>query len=160
MANVIDNSLFKVKLNIGEQEAFRLRVGEPVTVTTDVYPGVKLSGKVESISDKADGAHTYPVEVSISSSREYPLKSGMFGTLTFNLGVRDGLTIPRNSIVGSIKNPQVFVIQNGTAVLRNIVTGTANGTDVAVTEGLSEGELVVAGGKNNLQDGMKVKVVN
>lgn len=160
VANVIDNSSFKVKLNIGEQEAFRLRVGDPVTVTTDVYPGVKLGGKVKSISDKADGAHTYPVEVLISSSREYPLKSGMFGTLTFNLGVRHGLTIPRNSIVGSIKNPQVFVVQNGTAILRNIVTGPANGTDIVVTNGLSEGERVIAGGQNNLQDGMKVKVVN
>jgi RND family efflux transporter MFP subunit len=159
VANIIDNSSFKVQLNVGEKDAFKLRVGDGVTVTTDAYPGIKITGKVKSISDKADGAHTYPVEIAIPNSKQYPLKSGMFGTVCFNLGTQNVLTIPRNAIIGSIKDPQVFIVQDNIAVCRNIVTGMQNDTDVAVIEGLKEDQKVVVSGQNNLRNRVKVTVM-
>ncbi len=159
VANVIDNSSFKVELNIGEKDVFRLKAGDSVIVTTDAYPGTKITGHVKSISDKADGAHTYPVEITIPDSQQYPLKSGMFGTVRFNLGNQSVLTIPRNAIMGSIKAPQVFVIRGGVALSQNIVTGTQNENEVAVIQGLYEGDQVVVSGQNNLRDKMKVTVM-
>jgi RND family efflux transporter MFP subunit len=159
VANVIDNSLFKVELNIGEKDAFKIKAGDGVIVATEAYPGVKIGGMVKSISDKADAAHTYPVEITIPSNKEYPLKSGMFGTVSFDLGTQNVLTVPRIAIVSSIKNPQVFVIRDRVAVLRNIVIGTQNDTDVAVSQGINEGEMVVISGQNNLRDKAKVTVL-
>jgi RND family efflux transporter MFP subunit len=159
VANVIDNSSFKVELNIGEKDAFKIKVGEGVTITTGVYPGVKIKGTVKSISDKSDAAHTYPVEVTIPCNKQYPLKSGMFGTVSFDLGAQNVITVPRDAIMSSIKNPQVFVVENGVAILRDIVIGIQNDTDVAVSQGLSEGEKVVASGQNNLRDRVKVAVL-
>jgi RND family efflux transporter MFP subunit len=159
VANVIDNSSFKVELNIGEKDAFKIKEGDKVTVGTDAYPGIKINGIVKSISDKADAAHTYPVEIVIPSNKQYPLKSGMFGAVSFDLGTQNVLTVPRAAIVSSIKNPQVFVVKDGVAVLRNIVTGIQDDVDVAVTQGLNEGEMLVVSGQNNLHDKVKVTVL-
>lgn len=158
VANVIDNSLFKVKLNIGEENAFKLREGDSVTVETDVYPGVKFYGKIDSISAKGDEAHTYPVQIVIHGSKQYPLKSGMFGKVTFNIKNQDALTIPREALIGSIKDAQVYVVEDGVAKLRDILVGSAVGTVVAVKQGLNAGDVVVVNGQNNLQDNMAVTI--
>jgi RND family efflux transporter MFP subunit len=158
VANIIDNSLFKVKLNIAEKDVFKMRTGDAVEVTTDVYPGAKLNGRVKSISDKATPSHTYPVEVVIHNSEQYPLKSGMFGTVTFKLSQKDTLVIPRKAVIGNIPNVQVFVVQNGVATLRNISTGAESSKGIEVTGGLTEGETVVVSGENNLRDHTQVIV--
>ena len=160
VANVVDTSQFKVKLNIGEQDAFKLRVGDRVTVETDVYPGVKLNGRIDSISAKGDDAHTYPVQIVIpGTDRQHPLKSGMYGKVLFNLPSKNGLVIPRNALVGSINHPQVFVVEAGKARLRELVVGEEIDTNLIVLKGLSEGEVVVSNGQDNLKDNIGVDVI-
>ncbi|MBI5471435.1 MAG: efflux RND transporter periplasmic adaptor subunit [Ignavibacteriae bacterium] len=57
VANVVDISKLKVKLNVPEQDVFKLKAGDPVQVTTDVYPGATFAGTVATISAKGDAAH-------------------------------------------------------------------------------------------------------
>ncbi|MEK9136765.1 MAG: efflux RND transporter periplasmic adaptor subunit [Bacteroidota bacterium] len=161
VANVVDISRLKVKLNVAERDAFKLKVGNPVEVTTDVYPGAKFGGTIQSISAKADESHTYPVEIIlVNNNKEHPLKSGVFGRVAFtSIGKRDMLAVPRQALVGSLKNPQVFVVENNVARLRNIVVGEEVGTNVAVLGGLQEGEMVVVNGQNNLKDSVTVDVI-
>ncbi len=160
VANVVDTSKFKVKLNIDEQNAFKLKVGDAVTVETDVYPGVKLHGQISFISAKGDDAHTYPVEVVIpGNDKQYPLKSGMYGRVTFNLPSQEGLVIPRDALVGSIKNPQVYVVEAEKARLRDLVVGPEVGTNLTVLQGLNEGDTVVVNGQDNLKDNIGVQII-
>ncbi len=160
VANVVDISKLKVKLNISERDAFRLKVGDKVEVSTDVYQSVKFDGTIESISAKGDEAHTYPVEVLLVNSSKYPLKAGMFARMTF-LSIKDeeSLTIPRQALVGSLKKPQVFVVQSGVAKLRTIVVGREIGTSLEILSGLTQEEEVVLSGQNNLKDNAIVTVV-
>jgi RND family efflux transporter MFP subunit len=161
VATLLDKSVFKVKVNVGEQEAFKLKVGDPVTVETDVYPGVLLSGRIKSISDQSDAAHTFPVEVTLPDSKEHPLKSGIFGTAHFQLETESNvLTIPREALVGSTKNPQVYVVEDGRVKLREIVVGSEIDTKLVVTKGLTENEQVVVSGQDNLTDNMAVKIAD
>jgi RND family efflux transporter MFP subunit len=164
VADIVDTSMFKVKLNVGEANAFRLKVGDPVDIVTDVYPGIHFSGRIDSISAKGDEAHTYPVQVVIpNGNRQYPLKSGMFGKLTFSLGKQDGIIISRDALVGSVKEPQVYVVHgspgNEVAKLQNIVVSGENGTNLVVKEGLRPGDTVVTGGIENLSDNAKVMIM-
>ena len=160
VANVVDTSKFKVKLNIDEQNAFKLKVGDAVTVETDVYPGVKLHGQISFISAKGDDAHTYPVEVVIpGNDKQYPLKSGMYGRVSFNLPSQEGLVIPRDALVGSIKNPQVYVVEAEKARLRDLVVGPEVGTNLTVLQGLNEGDTVVVNGQDNLKDNIGVQII-
>ena len=159
VANVVDISHLKIKFNLSEKNAFRIKKGEAVSVTSDVYPGAEFKGKVESISDKGDKVHNYPVEVTLDNTREHPLKAGMFGKVSFNNINEDSvIMIPREAIVLSVKNPQVYVVSNGVAKLRDVVVGEDSGLKIRVLSGLSEGESVVVSGVNNLKDGYHVDV--
>ncbi len=159
VANILDTSKFKVKVNVPEQNAFKLKVGDRVTVETDVYPGVQLSGSIDFISDKADADHTYPVQVIIPGNKQYPLKSGMYGTVTFKQSPRQELVIPRTALHGSVKEPQVFVVEGDQVKLRDIVIGAEINTKLPILRGLNEGEKVVYNGQENLNDGSKIYVV-
>ena len=160
IANVVDISRLKVKLNVAESDAFRVNAGDKVEVTTDVYPGVSFEGKIETISSKADDAHTYPVEVTLANSSKHPLKAGMFGRVSFiSRKTNESLAIPRQSLVGSMKQPQVFVVEKGVAHLRSIVVGAEVGSNLEVLSGLQAGEEVVLNGQNNLKDNVAVTVI-
>lgn len=159
IAGIVDISTLKVKVNLPESDVFKIRAGESVNLFTDVYPGVQFSGKIETISSKADNAHTYPVEIRLSNSGKNPLKAGMFARVEFfSVGNRTALSVPRTSIISSIRNPQVYVVENNTAKLRDIVVGKQSGNMVEVLSGLKEGESVVVNGQNNLSDNVKVIV--
>ena len=75
IANVVDISRLKVKVNVAEKDVIRLKVGEKVEVTTDVFPGNVFTGSIFSISSKGDEGHTYPVEVVLNNSKQQ-IKAG------------------------------------------------------------------------------------
>ena len=70
------------------------------------------------------------------------------------------LTIPREALVGSVKNPQVFTVANGRASLRDVLVAAEIGTQLIVSKGLSAGDKVVVSGQNNLVDSAAVTIIN
>jgi RND family efflux transporter MFP subunit len=162
VANVVDISKLKVKINVAEQDVFRLHVGDKVDVSSDVYPGVTFSAKVLTISDKGDEAHTYPVEVMLENSKSHPLKAGMFARVAFTaltLAQSEVLVIPRGALVGSMKHPQIYIVESGIAKLRTLVIGPETGINLEVLQGVKEGETIVVNGQNNLKDNVPVTIV-
>lgn len=160
VAEVVDIARLKVILNVSEQNVFNLKVGDKVQITTDVYPGVTFEGRIKTISDKGNAAHTYPVEVDLSNSKEHPLKAGMFAHVTFNTRSKSKeLVIPRDALLGSVKDAQAFIVKNGEAKLRNPVIGNTSNNDLEVLSGLKEGEIIIINGQNNLKENYKVKIV-
>ncbi|HEX3046193.1 MAG TPA: efflux RND transporter periplasmic adaptor subunit, partial [Bacillota bacterium] len=159
VANIVDISKLKIRVNLAERDVFRLKAGDPAVITTDVYPTIKFKGQVKSISVKGDEAHTFTVETLITYQKEHQLKSGMFGRVTFYQPTdAPVLIIPREALIGSIKNAQVYVIKNNIAHLRDIVVGQDSGTGLVVLQGLNEGEQVVISGQDNLEDNSQVSV--
>ncbi len=160
VANVVDISKLKVKLNVAENDAFKLKAGDPVEVITDVYPGVKFAGTIANISSKGDESHTYPVEITLANSRTHPLKAGMFGRVNFiSVSGTQVLSIPREALVGSVKHPEVFVVENNVARHRTLVVGEVFGNSISVLQGLKAGETIVTNGQNNLQDSVAVEII-
>ncbi|HOI29241.1 MAG TPA: efflux RND transporter periplasmic adaptor subunit [Melioribacteraceae bacterium] len=160
VANIVDISRLKVKINVAEKDAFMIKAGDPVSVTVDVYPGNVFKGRIESVSAKADEAHTYPVEINVVNERENPLKAGMFARVEFtSIKDRKSIVIPRESLVGSIKQPRVFVVENEVAKLRDVVVGNESGVFVEILQGLMEGEEIIVNGQNNIVDNTRVTVI-
>ena len=160
VAEVVDIATLKVMINVSEKDVFSLKVGDKVEISTDVYPGVIFTGRIKTISDKGDAAHTYPVEVYLSNSKEHPLKAGMFAHVIINTkSITKSLVIPRGALIGSVKNAQVYVVNNGIAKLRNLVIGNSSNNFLQVVSGLKEGDVVVVTGQNNLKDNFKVNII-
>jgi RND family efflux transporter MFP subunit len=160
IANIVEISTLKVRVNVSESEAFSLKTGDKVEITTDVYPEKIFKGQIDNIASKSDEAHTYPVEIILPNSLEHPLKAGMFARIAFtSIQASNALTIPRMALIGSIKNARVFQIQTGVAYLRNIVIGKQNNEYLEVLDGLSQGDTVVTSGQNNLIEKARVSIV-
>jgi RND family efflux transporter MFP subunit len=160
VANIVDISTLKVRVNVPEREAFQLKPGDLVEITTDVYPGVTFAGKVDNIAAKADEAHTYLVEIVVPNSPKNPLKAGMFARVSFkSVAPSAVLTIPRVALIGSIKDAQVFVVRGNVTYLQSVVVGTKSADLFEVASGLTEGDTVVTSGQNNLADRVRVQIV-
>lgn len=161
IANIVDISTLKVKLNISEREAFMIKPGDKVEVTTDVYPGVSFAGTVDNIASKADEAHTYAVELKLANSRQHPLKAGMFARANFNSSdEREAILIPREALVGSIREAQVYLIRNKQALLQPVTIGRQAGQHLEVINGLEEGDVIVTNGQYNLSNNSRVVTIN
>ncbi len=161
IANMVDISTLKVLVNVSEREAFQLKPGNRVEVTTDVYPGATFQGTIDNIASKADEAHTYAVEIVLPNNSKTPLKAGMFARVAFTATPATGvLTIPRIALVGSIKDAQVFMVNRGIASRRSITVGTQSSELLEVLSGINEGDTVVTSGQNNLVDQARVTIVS
>jgi len=158
IANVVDLSRLKAKVNVAEQDVFELHRGDAVDITTDVFPGVTFAGKVFTIASKCDDAHTYPVEVVVADPR-HQLKAGMFARVIFRPKAAGPLLlVPRQAIVGSMQDPKLFVVRDNIASLRPVTALKQIGTSIAIAAGVSEGDTVVVDGQNNLNDGATVVI--
>lgn len=159
LGRMVDISTLKADVLVGEADAYKLRNGQPVRVVTDVFPGRTFNGNIVFISQQADAAHNYQVQVRLNNTGG-DLKAGTFVNVDFIQNAqKPGLQIPRTAVVESVETPYVYVIQGNRAIRRNIATGRDFGNNIEVINGLAEGEQVVTNGQVNLRDSTEVKVV-
>lgn len=160
LATLINVSILKIRINVPENEVFRIKVGLPATVTTEVYPDQQFEARVSNINSKGDDAHTFQVELSMKNSSLFPLKAGIFVKVHFgSISDFETLVIPRNALVGSIKEPQVYVVSGNIVHLKNIKVEVTAGDKIGVKEGLNLYDSVVVSGQLNLKDSAVVSVV-
>jgi RND family efflux transporter MFP subunit len=161
IVSLVDISQLKVTIKASEKDAYRLKIGQVVKITSSVYPGVEYSGKVSFVSQQGDAMHNYPVEVLLDNKSSYQLKAGTFVNVEFIFPAESpSLLIPRIALVGSIKNASVYVLQNNTSILKAITVGRDLGDYLEVLSGLNEGEKVITTGQINLSDGSTVSIIN
>jgi RND family efflux transporter MFP subunit len=159
VATITDISSLKLVVNIPEKAINGFKIGQSVPVSTEVYQGVSFPGKITMVGAEGDAAHNYPVEITLSNSAATQLKAGMYGTIATNEQIKEkSLSIPRQALVGSSKQPQVYVVENGKAILRTIEIGASTNEFYEVTKGLAEGDQVVSSGQINLQNGALVTI--
>lgn len=157
---IVDASKLKLDVNLSATDVLRVNAGDKVQITTAVYPDAAFSGKVTSISEKADGGLKYQVEVELENTSQHRLKPGMYATAIFQFEEgKTALYVNRNALIGSIQNPQVYVIDNDEAALRTLSVGQVQGEYIEVLNGLSAKDQVVLSGQINLAEGTKVKVI-
>jgi RND family efflux transporter, MFP subunit len=161
IATIVDISKLKIKLNVSEANVYQLKLNDKAIITTDVYPGVTFEGNISFISSQGDDSHNYPVEIVISNSSKYPLKSGTFANVIIKLPVvAKALYIPRESLLGSITEASVYVAEKDRAILKKIIVGSGNDKYIKVISGLKEGEEVIVNGQINLSENKAIKIVN
>ncbi len=160
VAGIADISQLKVTLSVSEGNVYTLRQGQEVNVSTPVYPDKKFTGKVSNISQKGDNSHTYPVEITIANSKDYPMKAGTYVNVFIEQGASvPTLMIPRDAIVSSVKDPSVYLVNGDIVKLVKISTGRDYQAYIEVTNGLKEGDKVVTNGQINLMDGAKIEII-
>jgi len=157
LGQLIDNSSLKINVYLSEQEAFKVKTNQQVTISSVVLEQPKI-GKISMLSDKADASGKFLVEITFDNKKEV-LKAGVIADVFFSIDrVETGLSIPASALIASTNDAKVYVVNSGKAELRKIKTGITTSTKVEVTEGLKEGEQVIISGLLNLENGTSISI--
>jgi len=159
IATIVNLSQLKVQVYFTESEVYQISLGRKTKLTTDINPGKHFFGAVSFISPQANQAYNYQVEITAENDKEQPLRSGTFAYADFSEKTPQKiLLIPREALNQSTRNASVYVVQDGKAVLRQIMVGTVYGNKVQVTDGLHRGDQVITSGQINLNDGTLISI--
>lgn len=159
VCQIVDNHILKLHVKVDGNDIYNIKKGQLVDVDVPVFPGRIFKGKVTAIGVKADKTMNFDVEIKLDNTHGIPLKSGLYAEVNFPVQSKKCLVIPKESIIGSMIKPQVFVIKNHRAILTNIVTGINNDENIQVISGLKAGDQVIYNGQLNLSGNEKVKVI-
>lgn len=152
----------KLLVGISEADYTKVRKGDVVTLTVDALPGKTFSGSIRRIYPTIDPAtHTVNIEVQVpNQSRE--LRPGMYAKVEVNFGHSTNIVVPDAAVVRLQGSGQrnVFVVENGTAVQREVTLGRHFDGQYEILSGLTEGELVVVKGGSTLRNGSQVEIID
>ena len=153
-----DLSEVEVQFSLPETLFAEIAVGQPVDARGAAFPDRSFRGSVAFIDSRIDTESRAFRTRAVIPNPEGLLPSGMFMSLTLTLSEEDALVVPEEAIVVQAAETFVFVVEDGRASRRTVVTGMRRDGVVAVTSGLAAGETVVTRGLQRVRDGSPVKI--
>ena len=159
LLQITDISQLKFTVTVPEADLNLFNTNTSYNVVADAFPEMVLSGKASLIGSRANVASSFPVQFTVKNTPELAIKAGMFGKVIL-VEKKGGkrMVIPASAIVGSSVHPQLYLVENGKAVLKNISVSTRTKNKAVVISGLKEGDVMITGGFINLFDGANVNV--
>ncbi len=142
-------------------QAARTLRGKTITVQLWSQAGVQLNASVREVAAIADPAtRSFAIKASLIDPNN---TAALGATATALLPIKAAtsspttLVIPMSAVVESQGKAAVWVLEGGVVKKRTITLTAAPGDNVAVTQGLSAGSVIVTAGVHTLTEGQKVK---
>ncbi|EJN11192.1 RND family efflux transporter, MFP subunit [Bradyrhizobium sp. YR681] len=168
IVSLTDLSELWANFTVTEKDSGNLKVGQPVRLKVDAYPGRTFDGKITTIEPQV-AADTRNIRVQATvANPEKILKPGMFVTTTVVLPAKPAvITVPETAVDYTLYGDSVFVItekkeEDGktslSAVRTFVQTGSRVDGRVEIIKGVKVGDKVVAVGQLKLQSGAAVAI--
>ena len=156
-----------VDFTLPQQRLAELKVGAPVSVTTDVFPETQFEGKLTAIQSDVDVA-TRSVRLRATlNNPQGQLRPGLFARVEVGLpSTEQVLLVPVTAVAYATYGDSVYVVEKSedgkgqVARQKFVRLGQARGDFVVVTKGLSADESVVTTGTFKLRNGAAVVINN
>ncbi len=150
----------KLMINVSEAYFTKVKKGEDVKVTLDVYGDEEFNGKVSLIYPTIDAmTRTFPVEIKINN-RDQRIRPGMFARAILNFGSEENVVVPDLAIVKQAGSGDryVYVYDNGTVSYNKVELGRRMGTEYELKSGVPNNSKVVIAGQSRLINGTAVDI--
>lgn len=143
-----------VLANVYQQQMPYVRVGDPVEIVTDSYPGTTFHGKISYVAAALDPTtRTLQARIDVKNPGER-LKNNMYVIAQVVAGkINNAITVPNAAVLRSAENePFVYVVagQNQFA-MRDVTLGQTSEQTTEIMSGLAPGDRVAANGSLFLQ---------
>ncbi len=171
IVTIVNPDRIYVLATIDEVDVGRLKLGLPVAITVDAFPGEKFEGTIKRISPIVSGGklETRTADVWIYfNKKDARMKPGMSADIEILITtLQNVLSVPSQAILDREGKKQVFVVEGSplkpgaTAVakLRPVDIGESNWIASEIKNGVRTGEYVITTPETaGLKDGAKVKV--
>ncbi|MFI3285917.1 MAG: efflux RND transporter periplasmic adaptor subunit [Rikenellaceae bacterium] len=160
IVNIMQINQLKVTADIPEVYFPDVKIGMPVELTTEVYPGETFEGKVSLIAPAISAdTRTFNVEVTVPNGNER-LRPGMFARTKFSMRTKDGIMVPDIAVQKQIGTDDRFVYVNkgGVAEKRAVTIGNLIGAQYDIISGLTAGEEVVTTAFSRISNGTQIEI--
>lgn len=154
-----------------QKEISRIAIGQDVKVMADAYPEQIFAGVISAIDPKVDtSTRNVGVRATIRNPKQQ-LLPGMFATTRIDTGQSGRfITLPQTAIVFNPYGNVVYVAlekgknaqgkPNLIAMQKFVKTGETRGDQIAVLEGVKEGDLIITSGQIKLRNGTPIIINN
>jgi HlyD family secretion protein len=133
-----DLSSLYVDVDISEMDIPRVKIGQPVTLTLDAFPGQQYPGQVTDISTSGhnvSGTINFTVTIQFSG-HSGDIRPGMTVSAEINASQgQSGLLIPGRAIHVEVGKQMIYLLKNGSPIAVQVVAGASAGTDTEITAG-------------------------
>ena len=132
---------------VPERHSLLVEPGQQVLITVEGQTS-PLIGKISRVSPILDlASRSLSIEVDIPNP-DLRLRAGLFAEAEIVVNPRaHALVVPRSALIEFAGVKKVYVVEDGKAALRRVVTGRALGDQVEIVEGLRLAEQVAIEGK-------------
>ncbi len=156
---------------IPQQDLSRVAINQKMSASADGYPGQSFSGKITAINPRVNtDSRNVQVEGLISNPKKL-LLPGMYASVEIATGEKVRyITLPQTAISFNPYGNTVFLVEQGEAgpdgkarliaKQKFVTTGMRRGDQIAVLDGIKEGDLVITAGQLKLRSGSPVIVDN
>jgi len=159
-----------IDFSVPQQQLSRIALGQTVKITTDTYPGHQYKGRVTAINPKIDlETRNIQVEATVQNTKR-ELVPGMFASVDLEAGNEQMfLTLPQTAITYNPYGETVYIVEESkskegkpqlVAKQSFVKLGETRGDQVAILEGIKQGERVVTSGQLKLRNGSQIEINN
>ncbi|MGA9294126.1 MAG: efflux RND transporter periplasmic adaptor subunit [Ignavibacteriaceae bacterium] len=157
-------NLNEIRISFSAPERFlaQLKRNADVIVSSSVFPGYEVKGKIMAIEPILDAQTRNVNVVARVKNPGQKFRPGMSANISAVLSERpNALTVPNEAVFANGNQSFVFVVNKDSSVITTPVTlGLQTAKIVEVVDGLQDGMQVVKAGHQKLFDGAKVMPVN
>jgi HlyD family secretion protein len=141
-----DLATLEVDVNLDETDVARVIVGQEAQIGLDAFPGVELTGEVTyiaSVAQSQSGVVLYPVTIRLTPA-ELPVRDGMTADVEIaTASQEDALIVPLRAVHTEDGRAYVDRLAGDQIERVAVELGLMTETEIAITTGLSEGDVVV-----------------
>ena len=157
MYNIVANSTLKLLAEVAESDLPKVQIGQKATIVVNGM-AKPIQGVVKLISPEVNETTRIGIaHIRVEEGTKIPL--GSFGRATIALAASDGVVLPLTAVTFGEDGPTVQVVENSKVKVRKVITGLVSTTEIEITDGLKEGESVVARAGTFVRDGDTVTAV-
>lgn len=155
VATVVSIDPLRIELTVPEQSVSLVKVGQPVRLTVDAYPGEQFTATVRFVSPALRADQRALTVEAVTANADARLKPGMFATAQIQQPAgAPALLAPADAIETIAGTSRAYILKDGHIEERIVTLAGPVGQDqVEITSGLAAGDLVARNPNGRLADG-------
>lgn len=161
LLSLVDKTNLIVKFSVPENDLNQIAKNQIVTLQANNMPNHFFQGTVSYISPSIDpNTRTVMVWACVPNINNL-LAPGLFVHVTLTIGnEKNSILIPQEALIPTVEGNNVFIIQEGKAYQKSVITGENVGDSAIILKGLKAGDEVVVEGQEKLANGRSVRVLS
>lgn len=158
MYNIVAYGTLKLVAEVPESDLPKVQVGQKASIVVNGLQKA-IEGEVRLISAEVDPTTRIGLaHIRVADGVRIPL--GSFGRAEIALAATEGVALPLTAVTFGEDGPTVQIVKDGKVQVRKVITGLVGTEDIEITDGVVEGESVVARAGTFVRDGDSVTPVN